>query len=60
MYIQGSPNYKSHLKEYGHPSTNGFKDLIHDWKTADFHPDKLLKFYQGNGAKYFLAMAVHH
>ncbi len=27
MYIQGDPDYESHLKEYGHPSTNGFKDI---------------------------------
>src|SRR5262245_3196535 len=27
MYIQGSSTYKSHLREYGHPSTNGFKDV---------------------------------
>jgi alpha-L-fucosidase len=60
MYIQGSPDYKSHLLEYGHPSTNGFKDVIHVWKAANFDPDKLLAFYKKNGAKYFMALAVHH
>ena len=60
MYIQGSPDYKSHLVEYGHPSTNGFKDVIHEWKAANFNPDKLLAFYKANGAKYFMALAVHH
>jgi alpha-L-fucosidase len=60
MYIEGSADYKSHLAEYGHPSTNGFKDVIHDWKAADFDPDKLLAFYKKNGAKYFMALAVHH
>ncbi|HEY1787794.1 MAG TPA: alpha-L-fucosidase, partial [Verrucomicrobiae bacterium] len=60
MYMQGDGDYKSHLREYGHPSTNGFKDVIHDWKAADFNPDKLLKFYKENGAKYFMALAVHH
>ena len=60
MYEQGSADYKSHLAEYGHPSTNGFKDVIHVWKAADFDPVKLLKFYQENGAKYFMALAVHH
>src|ERR1043165_8398717 len=31
MYEQGSGNYQSHVAEYGHPSTNGFKDIIHMW-----------------------------
>ena len=60
MYIQGSSDYKSHLVEYGHPSTNGFKDVIHQWQAANFDPDKLLAFYKENGAKYFMALANHH
>ena len=60
MYMQGSADYKSHLVEYGHPSTNGFKDVIHEWKAENFDPDRLLKFYKKNGAKYFMALAAHH
>ena len=60
MYVQGSGQYKSHLAEYGHPSTNGFKDVIHEWKAEHFDPDTLLKFYKDNGAKYFMALANHH
>ena len=60
MYMQGSSDYKSHLAEYGHPSTNGFKDVIHEWKAENFNPDKLLAFYKENGAKYFMALANHH
>jgi alpha-L-fucosidase len=60
MYMEGSPDYKSHLAEYGHPSTNGFKDVIHEWKAENFNPDKLLAFYKKNGAKYFMALAAHH
>jgi len=60
MYEEGSRNYKSHIAEYGHPSTNGFKDVIHQWKAASFDPDKLLKFYRDCGAKYFMALANHH
>lgn len=59
MYQQGSADYQSHLREYGHPSTNGFKDVIHAWRAGHFDPDTLLKFYKANGAKYFLALAVH-
>jgi alpha-L-fucosidase len=60
MYMQGSADYKSHLAEYGHPSTNGFKDVIHVWKAEHFDPDRLLAFYKKNGAKYFMALANHH
>jgi alpha-L-fucosidase len=60
MYEQGSRDYKSHLAEYGHPSTNGFKDVIHEWKAEHFDPDKLLAFYKDCGAKYFMALANHH
>jgi alpha-L-fucosidase len=60
MYEQGSGDYKSHLVEYGHPSTNGFKDVIHAWKAEHFDPDNLLKFYKDNGAKIFMALANHH
>jgi len=60
MYEEGSYNYKTHLAEYGHPSTNGFKDVIHEWKAEHFDPDHLLKFYKDNGAKIFMALANHH
>jgi alpha-L-fucosidase len=60
MYMQGSRDYKSHLAENGHPSTNGFKDVIHEWKAEHFNPEKLLAFYKKNGARYFMALAVHH
>src|SRR5271165_5377160 len=38
MYMPGSADYKSHIAEYGHQSTNGFKDVIHEWKAANFDP----------------------
>ena len=60
MYMPGNGDYKSHLAEYGHPTTNGFKDVIHEWKAEHFNPDQLLKFYKENGAKYFMALANHH
>jgi alpha-L-fucosidase len=60
MYLEGDHDYKSHIAEYGHPSTNGFKDVIHVWQAANFDPDKLLAFYKANGARYFMALANHH
>ncbi|MGN6643243.1 MAG: alpha-L-fucosidase, partial [Verrucomicrobiota bacterium] len=60
MYLQGNADYKYHVAHYGHPSTNGFKDVIHLWKAEKFDPDKLLAFYKKSGAKYFMALANHH
>lgn len=59
MYKQGDWHNVLHLKEYGHPSVVGFKDIIQRWKATDFDPDKLLAFYKANGAKYFVGLAVH-
>jgi alpha-L-fucosidase len=60
MYIPGQTVFATHLEKYGHPSTNGFKDIIHQWKATEFDPDKLLAFYKENGAKYFMALSSHH
>ncbi|WP_321519245.1 alpha-L-fucosidase [uncultured Bacteroides sp.] len=60
MYEEGSRQYKSHLKKYGHPSKFGFKDVIHEWKAEKWDPEKLVKLYKRAGAQYFFAMGNHH
>ena len=60
LYVQGTAQYRSHLANYGHPSTHGFKDVIHAWKAERFDPDALVRFYKENGARYFMALANHH
>ncbi len=60
MYGEGSAKYRDHLERYGHPSTNGFKDIIHEWKAENWDPDKLLALYKRAGAEYFFALANHH
>ena len=60
MYFQGNRQNKFHVEHYGPPSQFGFKDVIHEWKAENFHPDDLLAFYKQSGAKYFMAMANHH
>jgi alpha-L-fucosidase len=60
MYSQGNYKYNEHLKLYGHPSTNGFKDVIHAFKAENWDPDKLLALYKRAGAQYFFALANHH
>lgn len=60
MYSQGHPQYEAHVKQYGHPSKFGFKDVIHSWKAEHWDPDALVSLYQRAGARYFFAMANHH
>ena len=60
MYQQGSPDYKDHLARFGHPSTNGYKDIIPLWKAEKWDPDRLMALYKKAGAKYFVSMGTHH
>jgi len=60
MYIPGQRQYQQHLETYGHPSTNGWKDIIPLWKAEKFDPDRLMALYKKAGAKYFVSMGVHH
>jgi alpha-L-fucosidase len=60
MYQQGTPDYKDHLERYGHPSTNGWKDIIPLWKAENWDPEKLMALYKQAGARYFVSMGSHH
>ena len=60
MYVPGTAQYDYHVKNYGHPSKVGYKDIIPLWKAEKFDPDGLMKLYKEAGAKYFVSMAVHH
>jgi alpha-L-fucosidase len=60
MYIQGSAQYEYHVKNYGHPSKFGYKDVIEMWKADKFNADSLVALYKEAGAKYIVSLAVHH
>lgn len=60
MYIEGSADYKYHLKHYGHPSESGYKDIVELWKAEKFDPDALMKMYKDMGAKFFVTIAAYH
>lgn len=60
MYIEGEKAYRWHVAHYGHPSKFGYKDLLPLWKAERFDPDALMARYVRAGAKYFVALAVHH
>jgi alpha-L-fucosidase len=60
MYEPGNKHYKYHLAHYGHPSTNGYKDIIPLWKAEKWEPDRLMALYKKAGARYFVSMGSHH
>jgi alpha-L-fucosidase len=60
MYQQGTPDYEDHLARFGHPSTNGWKDIIPLWHAEKWDPDKLMALYKKAGARYFVSMGSHH
>ncbi len=60
IYIQGEPQYKTHLERFGHPSKFGHKDICKIWTADKFDPDHLMDLYKKAGAKYFMSMGVHH
>ncbi len=60
MYAEGSPEYNWHVKNLGHPSEFGFKDICNAWKAQNWNPEELVAFYKKAGARYFFAMGNHH
>ena len=60
MYEEGNKHYAYHLAHYGHPSTNGYKDIIPLWKAEKWDPDRLMALYKKAGARYFVSMGSHH
>ena len=60
LYVQGHAQYKDHLEHYGHPSTNGYKDIIPLWKAEKWDPNRLMALYKRAGARYFVSMGSHH
>ncbi len=60
MYLEGDPKYQHHLENYGHPSKQGYKDIIPLWKAEKWDPERLMGLYKRAGARYFVSMASHH
>jgi len=60
MYMQGHRQYEFHLKNFGHPSEYGYKDICHNWVIDRWNPAELMDLVVEMGARYFMAMGVHH
>ena len=60
MYMEGNRQYEYHLKNFGHPSEYGYKDICHNWVIDKWNPEELMDLFVEMGARYFVAMGVHH
>lgn len=60
MYMEGHRQYNHHLRQFGHPSEYGYKDICHNWVIDRWNPEELMDIYVEMGARYFMAMGVHH
>jgi alpha-L-fucosidase len=60
MYQEGNRVYAFHQRTYGHPSEYGYKDIAHTWVIDRWDANKLMNLYVEMGARYFMAMGVHH
>lgn len=60
MYLEGSPVYQWHVRQFGHPSKVGYKDVIPTFRAEKWEPERLMDLYVKAGAKYFVSMGVHH
>ena len=60
MYQEGNAQYNYQLQHFGHPSEYGYKDIAHNWVIDRWNPGELMDLYVEMGARYFMAMGVHH
>ena len=56
MYDPGSGDYQRHIKQFGHPSKVGYKDVLPLFTADKFDPDGLMAEFKEMGARLFLAM----
>jgi alpha-L-fucosidase len=60
MYIPGTDAYKNHLRDYGHPSESGYKEVLRDWNPVNLDPAALTELYRDAGARFLMIQGVHH
>ncbi|WPQ61449.1 alpha-L-fucosidase [Chitinophaga sancti] len=60
LYLEGTLAYKNHVKNHGHPSEVGYKDVLRNWNPSKLNPAALAKIYKDAGARFLLIQGVHH
>jgi hypothetical protein len=54
MYMPGHKQYEYHLKNFGHPSEYGYKDICHNWVIDRWNPAELMDLFVEMGARSLL------
>ena len=52
--------FKGHVKNHGHPSEAGYKDIIPKFKPTAFDPAEWAELFAKSGAKFAGPVAMHH
>ncbi len=60
LYMPGTSAYRNHLKNYGHPSEVGYKEVLRDWNPDKLDPGKLVDIYRDAGVRFLIVQGVHH
>lgn len=60
LYSQGTKANKNHLKNLGHPSEIGYKEVLRDWNPTKLDPKAFTKIYKDAGARFLMIQGVHH
>jgi alpha-L-fucosidase len=60
MYMPTNGAYTNHLRDFGHPSESGYKDVLNQRRLPKWKPEKWMKAFRDAGARYVLIMGVHH
>jgi len=60
LYRQGHPAYQNHLKNFGHPSEFGYKDVLNAWKAPQWDPAALTRSFYDAGMRFMMVVGVHH
>ena len=57
MYTEEHPAYEHHLKQSGHPSEVGYKDVIEQWEADAFDAQEWASLFKKAGTQYIVCMA---
>lgn len=60
LYREGHKAYANHLKNFGHPSKVGYKDVLYNWHPDSLNPEYLTGLYHKAGARFLMIQGVHH
>ena len=60
MYQPGTPAYENHIRDFGPPNVDGYKDVLHIWNPTKLDPSKLVRVYHDAGARFLIVQGVHH